>query len=155
MMDVVRRMVVSVNVPVTVDIESGYGNTREAEQDTDRAALDVGAVGVNLEDTPTGQPGELRDVAGQTEMVSAVWALAEHVGIDLYLNARTDWFWLKLGEPDTRLEAALRCARIYRDAGASGVFVLGVTDAKTIATLLSGTGCPLNVLAGPEGSERH
>lgn len=149
MIEVVRRMVATVSLPVSVDIEAGYGDTREAVLDTVRAVLDAGAVGVNLEDAPTARPGELRTLAEQTALVEAVRALAERSGIALYLNARTDVFWLRLGAPETRLEAALLRARAYRDAGASGVFVPGVTDADTIAALVREVGCPLNVLAGP------
>jgi 2-methylisocitrate lyase-like PEP mutase family enzyme len=149
MIDVVRRMVASVSVPVTVDIEAGYGNTQETVLDTVRAVMDTGAVGVNLEDALTDRPGELRDVYKQADLVSAVRALAEDAGVNLYLNARTDVFWLKLGEPEDRLETALMRSQVYRAAGASGVFVPGVTDAETIGALVRGTGCPLNVLAGP------
>lgn len=147
--DIVRRMVATVSVPVSVDLEAGYGATREAVLDTVRAVLDAGAVGINLEDAPTDRPGTLRDTGEQARLVEAVRGLGERAGVPLYLNARTDVFWLRLGEPETRLEAALARARAYRDAGASGVFVPGVTDADTIAALVAGVGCPLNVLAGP------
>lgn len=149
MIDVVRRMVATVSLPVSVDIEAGYGDTREAVLDTVRAVLDAGAVGVNLEDAPTARPGELRTLAEQAALVEAVRSLAERSGIALYLNARTDVFWLRLGAPETRLQAALLRTRAYRDAGASGVFVPGVTDAETIAALVREAPCPLNVLAGP------
>lgn len=151
MIDVVRRMVASVNLPVSVDIEAGYGNTREAVLNTVRAVLDAGAIGVNLEDAPTDRPGELRDITEQAKLVEAVRNLAEQSGIQLFLNARTDVFWLKLGEPETRLEATLQRLRTYRDAGAIGVFAPGVLDAPTIQALVQGTACPLNVLAGPGG----
>lgn len=151
MIDVVRRMVASVNLPVSVDIEAGYGNTREAVLDTVRAVLDAGAIGVNLEDAPTDRPGELRDISEQAKLVEAVRNLAEQSGIKLFLNARTDIFWLKLGQPETRLEATLQRLRAYRDAGATGVFAPGVLDAPTIQALVQGTACPLNVLAGPGG----
>src|SRR5690606_14878681 len=144
MIDVVRRMVAVVDVPVTVDIEAGYGNTREAVLDTVRAALDAGAVGVNLEDALTDRPGELRATAEQARLIERVRALADAAGIDLYLNARTDVHWLRLGEPGSRMEATLARLAAYREAGASGVFVPGVTDAETIAALVAGAGCPLN-----------
>jgi 2-methylisocitrate lyase-like PEP mutase family enzyme len=149
MIDVVRRMVAVVDVPVTVDIEAGYGDDREAVLATVRAVLEAGAVGVNLEDAPTDRPGRLRDVKEQAELISAARELAVQAGIDLYLNARTDVFWLRLGEPESRLQATLARLHTYREAGASGVFVPGVTDAETIAALVTGAGCPLNVLAGP------
>lgn len=153
MIDVVRRMVAVVDVPVTVDIEAGYGNTREAVLDTVRAALDAGAVGVNLEDALTDRPGELRATAEQARLIERVRALADAAGIDLYLNARTDVHWLRLGEPGSRMEATLARLAAYREAGASGVFVPGVTDAETIAALVAGAGCPLNVLAGPRSPD--
>jgi 2-methylisocitrate lyase-like PEP mutase family enzyme len=149
MIDVVRRMVAVVDVPVTVDIEAGYGDDREAILATVRAVLEAGAVGVNLEDAPTGRPGRLRDVKEQAELISAARELAVQAGIDLYLNARTDVFWLRLGESESRLEATLARLGTYCEAGASGVFVPGVTDAETIAALVTGARCPLNVLAGP------
>ncbi|MDX5445554.1 MAG: isocitrate lyase/phosphoenolpyruvate mutase family protein [Zoogloeaceae bacterium] len=151
MIDVVRRMVASVKLPVSVDIEAGYGNTREEVLDTVRAVLDAGAIGVNLEDAPADRPGELRELDEQVKLVDAVCELGAKAGIGLFLNARTDVFWLKLGDPDKRLHATLERVRAYSGAGASGVFVPGATDAPTIKALVKGVPCPLNVLAGPGG----
>ncbi|MFI6421698.1 isocitrate lyase/phosphoenolpyruvate mutase family protein [Streptomyces sp. NPDC050842] len=141
-LDLVARVVAAVAVPVTADIEGGYGNDATGVAETVAGVLAAGAVGVNIEDG-TRPPGELASrlaVARQT---------ADRAGADLFLNARIDTFLFGLGDPETRLKETLARARVYVDAGADGIFVPGVTDADTIAALAGGISVPLNVMAGP------
>jgi len=148
------RIVAAVDdVPVTADIESGFGATPADVADTVARVLDTGAVGVNIEDssvTPTpDQP--LRTIADQAARLAAARAAANHAGIPLYINARLDVFGRRVGEESGRLAATLDRARAYLDAGASGIFVLGVSDAGTIAALTAGIDAPVNV-GGTPGS---
>lgn len=149
MKEAVRRIVAVINVPVTIDIEAGFGKSREDVLRTIQEMLDIGAVGVNIEDTPRAGFNELRDYKEQAELISSIRSLANKLGINLYINARTDVYWLELGKPESRLDMTITRLRTYRDSGATGVFVPGVTDSETILAIVKSVGCPLNVLAAP------
>lgn len=145
----IGRIVDAVQVPVTADIEAGFGQTPEAVGETARCVLAAGAVGVNIEDSDHGRPGSLRPLDDQVARLSAAREAASAVGVRLFVNARIDVFLRGLGEPEARLASTLARARAYVDAGADGVFVPGVTDLSTISALAEGISVPLNVLAGP------
>ena len=144
----VRRIAARVRVPVTADMEAGYGRTAQAAAETAREVIAAGAVGMNLEDAPADGDG-LFDVALQAERLRAVRESAESAGVPLVINARTDVFLASVGAPETRLSHAVRRLNAYRAAGADCLFAPGVTDRGTIATLVGEVGGPLNVLAGP------
>ncbi|MGH7584657.1 MAG: isocitrate lyase/PEP mutase family protein [Gemmatimonadales bacterium] len=152
MASAVRRIVAAVGIPVTADIEAGYGgDTPEDVAETVRAILDAGAVGINLEDGP-GRGGEpLVPVEEQAERLVAARSAAEGAGVDLFINARTDVYLREVGDAGGRLAEVLRRARVYRGAGADGIFVPGVVDGPTIGRLVAGAGAPLNVLTGRAG----
>ncbi len=138
----IARIVAAVGVPVTADIEGGYGEDATGVAETVAGVLAAGAVGVNIEDG-TRPPAEF------AKRLAAARQTADRAGADLFLNARIDTFLAGLGDPDTRLEATLSRARTYVDAGADGIFVPGVTDAATITALARDIPVPLNVMAGP------
>jgi 2-methylisocitrate lyase-like PEP mutase family enzyme len=144
----VRRIAARVRVPVTADMEAGYGGTVPAAAETAREVIAAGAVGMNLEDAPADGDG-LFDVALQAERVRAARESAEAAGVPLVINARTDVFLARIGAPETRLSHAVRRLNAYRAAGADCLFAPGVTDRATIAALVREVGGPLNVLAGP------
>ena len=143
----VARITAHVTVPVTADMESGYGRRPEDAADTVRAAIDAGAVGMNFEDSP-GESGEpLLDEALQVERIRVSRKAADATGVPFVLNARTDVYLESVGPPETRLAHAVRRLNAYRAAGADCLFAPGVTDADTIATLVRQVKGPLNVLA--------
>ena len=143
----VARIVAHVAVPVTADMESGYGRRPEDAAATVRAAIAAGAVGMNFEDSP-GEGGEpLFPEALQVERVRAAREAADATGVPFVLNARTDVYLDNVGAPETRLAHAVRRLNAYRAAGADCLFAPGVTDADTIATLVRQVKGPLNVLA--------
>ena len=147
MLGVVRRIAAGVQVPVTADVEAGYGNRPEDAARTAREVAEAGAVGMNLEDA-TGDPEHpLSDLILQVERVKAVLETARE--LPLVLNARTDVYLLQLETPENRYDAALLRLAAYRDAGADCVFVPGLRDAETIGRLVKDLRCPLNILAGP------
>jgi 2-methylisocitrate lyase-like PEP mutase family enzyme len=142
----------STALPVTADIESGFGATAAEVGETVARVLETGAVGVNIEDAQPASSGEpLRPIAEQAERLAAAREAAERAGIPLYLNARIDVFLRQVGEESGRLAATLDRARAYLEAGASGVFVLGALDAETIAALVAGVDAPVNVTGKPGG----
>lgn len=150
MIQMVRYIVQAVGVPVTADVESGYGTGSPQDvAETVRAVIAAGAVGVNLEDSP-GRDGErLMAPEVHAERIRAAREAAQAAGGDLVINARTDPYLLQVGAPETRFDEAVRRARIYREAGADCIFVPGVIDAEAIAALVQDIGGPVNVLAFP------
>ncbi|MFJ4700243.1 isocitrate lyase/phosphoenolpyruvate mutase family protein [Streptomyces sp. NPDC088768] len=138
----VGRVVRAVAVPVTADIEGGFGRDAGEVAETVAEVLAAGAAGVNIEDSAR-EPGEF------AERLAAARGAVERAGGDLFLNARIDTYLRGLGDPRTRLAETLERAQRYVRAGADGIFVPGVTDAETIAALAAGIAVPLNVLAGP------
>jgi len=145
-------LVAAVQVPVSVDIESGYGaGTKRDVAETVRAILDQGAVGINLEDAPgtAGEPLLMPEV--QAERIHGARREAEAKGVELFINARTDVYLRAVGEPDQRLDEVLQRAALYLEAGADGIFVPGVGDVSLIEALVQGVDAPVNVMAGPGG----
>jgi 2-methylisocitrate lyase-like PEP mutase family enzyme len=143
MLAAVERIVRVVRVPVSADLEAGYGDVAG----TVRAALAVGAVGMNLEDATASDTTPLLPLAEATQRVREARAAADAAKVRFFVNARTDVFLRQVGEPKDRLRMATERVRAYREAGADGVFVPGVTDAETIGALVHATDAPLNVLA--------
>ncbi|SEJ12473.1 isocitrate lyase/PEP mutase family protein [Demequina mangrovi] len=136
------RIVAAVAVPVTADIEGGYGETPAEVADTATAVIDTGAVGINIED---GQRSP-EDLAAR---IGAARRAADRAGVALFINARTDVYLRGLApEADCTAETIAR-ARVYLDAGADGVFVPGPTEPEAIRALAAGIDAPLNVMAGP------
>jgi 2-methylisocitrate lyase-like PEP mutase family enzyme len=145
---VVRRIASVVGVPVTADLEGGYGDrTPQDVAATVREVVDAGAVGINLEDAPGRSGGPLLEPSEQAERIAAARAAAGDA--DLFINARVDVYLVQVGTEAGRVDETIRRARAYVTAGADGVFVPGVVDAATIRRLVDGVGAPLNVMAGP------
>jgi 2-methylisocitrate lyase-like PEP mutase family enzyme len=147
MMAVIARIARAVAIPVTADVEAGYGPSPEQVAETVRDVLEAGAVGLNLEDAAS--DADLFDIARQVERVQAAREAATAAGIPLVVNARTDVYWLRVGDAGAWFDEAVRRLIAYRDAGAGCLFVPGVRDANTIAQIARAVGAPLNVLAGP------
>jgi 2-methylisocitrate lyase-like PEP mutase family enzyme len=142
----VARIAAAVTVPVSADIESGFGETLEALAATVGAVLDAGAVGVNVEDFA----GDgLRPGAAQAERIAMVRRTADAAGVPLFVNARVDVFLRSVGDPADRLAETVRRAAAYAEAGADGIFVPGVLDPPVLRELVAAVSKPLNVLAGP------
>ncbi|MGH2411638.1 MAG: isocitrate lyase/PEP mutase family protein [Chloroflexota bacterium] len=148
MLAVVARIAHAVSVPVTADVEAGYGESPAEVAQTARAAIAAGAAGVNLEDA-TGDPNHpLAGIAAQAARIRAMREIAEASDVPLVINARTDVYWLEVGEAGERFAAAVERLRAYRAAGADCLFVPGVSDEATIGRLARALKAPLNVLAG-------
>lgn len=147
MLGVVGRIAAAVSVPVSADMEAGYGRTPEEMAETARAVIAAGAIGLNVEDSI--EERTLYDVSLQVEKIQAIREAATAAGVPLVINARTDVYLAAVGEPATRFEHAVRRANAYCQAGADCLFLPGVRDAETIAKLVKEIQGPVNVLAGP------
>jgi 2-methylisocitrate lyase-like PEP mutase family enzyme len=148
-LDLIGRIVAAVDVPVSADIESGFGVDPAGVAETIQGVLAVGAVGVNIEDACYRAATPLRPVADQVARIAAARAVADTAGIPLFVNARIDTYLRQVGEPEDRLDATVARATAYLAAGANGIFVPGVIDPATISALVAGIPAPLNILAGP------
>ena len=145
----ISRIVRAVNVPVTADIEGGYGSTPEEVVRTTRELIDAGAVGMNLEDTTGRAEQPLLKLEDAVEKIKAVKETAAQTRAPLFINARTDIYLLPGGEAEADYQKAVRRLVAYRDAGADCVFAPGLKDAETIGRLAKAVQCPLNILAVP------
>ena len=145
MIAAVRRIAEAVRVPVTADIESGYGSgSPEDVEATVRGVVEVGAVGINLEDAP-GRGGE--SLLRPEEHAARIAAARAAGGPELFINARVDVYLKEIGAESGRFDETIRRARAYTEAGSDGVFVPGVVDASTIARLVEAIGAPVNIMA--------
>jgi 2-methylisocitrate lyase-like PEP mutase family enzyme len=145
-LDLVRRVVAAVDLPVTADIEGGYSDTIEGVAETVRAVVATGAAGVNFEDCRYDEPSALLPIEQQVERIAAV---REAAGDALFVNLRTDVYLRSIGDPAARLDETLSRAAAYLNAGADGIFVPGVTDLDTVRDLVRGIDAPVNILVGP------
>lgn len=148
MLDMVERIANAVDVPVTADMEAGYGDSEADMVALAEGLIAAGAVGLNLEDTASDGPEPLLDVAAQVEKIRIIGATAAVRGVPLVLNARTDVYLLEVGAESERFEEAVRRLNAYLQAGADCSFVPGVRDAATIGKLVRAVDGPLSVLAG-------
>jgi 2-methylisocitrate lyase-like PEP mutase family enzyme len=149
MLEAVHRIVDAVHLPVTADMEAGYGLTPEQMAETAAATLQAGAVGMNLEDVANEAIGSQVELPLQVEKIKAIRSATTSLGVSLVLNARTDIYLNRIGVPETRYERTVERLRAYRSAGADCLFAPGVTDRETIAKLVAGIDGPLNILISP------
>ncbi|MDQ0680944.1 2-methylisocitrate lyase-like PEP mutase family enzyme [Arthrobacter pascens] len=157
--DALKRIVAATSLPVTADIETGYAGSSGNYDDgllreTIRAVLDAGAVGVNFEDSGD---HPLTSVGEQCRRLNLIRETAAAAGVELFINARTDTF-LSGNHREHAFEETLVRAEAYLAAGASGIFVPGVTDLHLLHELGRSIAAPLNALAGvgaPSVAELH
>ena len=145
----IEEIVAAVEVPVTADILNGLGATTEQVVATIREVIALGAVGVNIEDSTEVGGAHLVDVEAQSEKIRAVCEAARDSGVPIVVNARTDSFWLKVGDDRERLRVSIERANRYREAGAHCLFVPAAADRDTIATLVREIAGPINILTVP------
>ena len=149
MLSVVARIAKAVHVPVTADMEAGYGVTIDDMTQTVKAVVAAGAVGMNLEDVIAGDGGSQVDLALQVEKIRAIRRATESLGVPLVLNARTDIYLIPIGPVETRFDRTVERLRAYREAGADCLFAPGLKNPDTIAKLVRAVNGPLNILLMP------
>lgn len=146
----VSRIVASVDLPVTTDLEGGYGTAPETVAATVSQAIAAGAVGFNFEDQIVGGEG-LHSIEVQTKRIAAAAAAVKSSGIPAFINARTDLF-LK-AKPEAHdaelLNQAIERAESYEQAGANGFFAPGLGDPALIGKLTEATKLKINIMAFP------
>lgn len=142
MLEAVGRIVAATSLPVSADLEGGYGDPAE----TIRRAIGIGVVGANIED-------QMRPVAEAVATVESIMRVASQEGVDFVLNARTDAF-VKAGDRDPAdvLADAVERSRAFLDAGAPVVFVPGKLDEEQVTTLVDAVGPQRLTLIGIPGT---
>ncbi len=147
--EVLRNIVRVTSLPVSADIERGYG--KETPDDIARTVgmvLDAGVVGINLEDAEGPDGLQLRELDAQVVRIARAREVAIRMGHDLFINARTDVYMVDSGlSAREKINAVRARAVAYASAGADGLFVPGVTDLDTVAQLVEQVDLPLNIMA--------
>ncbi|MNW25592.1 Carboxyvinyl-carboxyphosphonate phosphorylmutase [compost metagenome] len=141
----------NVDLPISIDIESGYGRSKEIIKENVTKIINCGAVGVNIEDQKIDGSG-LYSIEEQSLRIHAVVDATESTSIPLFINARTDIFFQSAvsEHKEAHVEAAVRRANAYAEAGAHGIFVPGLCNEKYIETLCQQSPIPVNVMISPE-----
>jgi 2-methylisocitrate lyase-like PEP mutase family enzyme len=147
MLAMVRRVAAALTVPVTADMEAGYGLPG---RDLVERLLAAGAVGLNLEDTVReGATARLGPMQPQAERIAALRVASEAAGVPIVINARIDSFLRGVGGPGERLDDALQRGRAYLAAGADCVYPITLDDAAAIGRFVTEVGGPVNILLRP------
>jgi 2-methylisocitrate lyase-like PEP mutase family enzyme len=147
MLEMVARIVRSVDVPVTADFEAGYADNIKDLQENISRLLDTGAVGINFEDGLDGS-SRLRPIAEQVERIQAVREAADRKGVHLVINARADSFFAEgFTSEEERLEDIITRVNAYIQAGADSTYPIGRGDRETLTILRKRISAPINVLA--------
>lgn len=149
MLEVVARIAHAVRVPVTADMESGYGTTVKDISETAKALIVAGAIGMNLEDVTGDDESSQVELTLQQEKIRAIREVSSSAGVPLVVNARTDIYLMPIGPAETRFDRTVERLRDYRQAGADCLFAPGVQDRETIAKLVRAVEAPLNILVSP------
>ena len=142
MIGAVRQICRIVDIPVSVDFEAGYGTTVAEVCAGLEAVIDAGGIGINIEDG-------MQEPHVLGERIGAIRETAAARGLPLFINARTDVYLRRRGEPAELFDDAVRRLRAYEAAGADGLFVPGLGDPQTIAKQVGEFHLPLNIMAGP------
>jgi 2-methylisocitrate lyase-like PEP mutase family enzyme len=148
MLETITGIVNGVQVPVTVDIEAGYGNNLNEIIDSVKKIIATGIVGINIEDSIDLNP-ILIDEIEFCERISAIRALSDSLGFHLVINARTDSFYVSSGSQPEKLSESIKRGNKYREAGADCIFVQPVWEKETISALVKEINAPINILANP------
>jgi 2-methylisocitrate lyase-like PEP mutase family enzyme len=138
------RIVRAAQVPVTADIEAGYGETPDAVMRSVAEIITAGAVGVNLEDGTHG-PIPIRSPADAANRIRAAREAGKAAAVPIVINGRTDLYLRNIGDESSRFEETVERGRAYLAAGADCVYPIGLRDPATIGRLVKALGAPINI----------
>ena len=139
----VKEIVAHIQIPLSVDMETGYGLTNAAIIQNIEKLHDLGAVGINLEDSILAEPGKLKPADQFQKTISSIRNHLEKKNMRLFINARTDTFLHKL---PSMLEETIRRIVLYEQAGADGIFVPFIQDPVHLKTVVQATKLPVNIV---------
>ncbi|KOG10390.1 MULTISPECIES: isocitrate lyase/PEP mutase family protein [Streptomyces] len=145
-LDAVRRITVSVDVPVSVDLEAGYG---QQPADLIAGLVEAGGVGLNLEDTVHSEGGRMRGTREHADFIAGLRSAADDAGIPVWVNGRTDVFQ-NADDASAVLDEAIERLRAMEQAGADSVYPVSIQDNDALlATVIGAVAIPVNTTAHP------
>jgi len=146
-----HRIAEAIRVPLTADIETGYGATPDALARSVTDIVGAGAVGVNLEDGTPNPQEPVRTIDDAAARIRAARAAASAAGVPVVINARVDLYLKHVGDEATRFTETVRRAEAYLAAGADCIFVFAVADIDLIKKLTAAIKAPVNVVGRAGG----
>jgi len=149
MINAIKSIVNKVQIPVTVDIEAGYGENLDEICESMKKIIATGIVGINIEDSINLSPN-LIDEAEFCERISAIRALSDSLGFHLVINARTDAFLTSSGSSKNQLSESIKRGNKYREAGADCIFIPPVWEKEIISILVNEITAPINIISNPK-----
>ena len=138
-----------VQIPLSVDLELGYGNSICEITENVKALIAAGAVGLNIEDGYPGEEDYLEELSFQVNKIKALAELKKELDIDFVINARTCACWLNITDNGDNLDIAIERCNAFADAGADCVFVPGLLDEEQVKRLANEVDAPVNIVANP------
>jgi len=142
----IERIARVIKVPLSADIESGFGDDEKGVGETVRAIIGAGAIGINLEDSTGERERPLYEIDAAVARIKTARAAGEAIGVPLVINARTDALIVLKGEREALLEEAIRRANAYHAAGADSLFPLGLNGEAEIARAAREIKGPINLI---------
>lgn len=143
---IVKNIQAKIEIPLTVDIESGYSRNTSDIIDNIISLQKLGVVGINIEDSITIAEREIVDAQEFAKKIHSIKSYLSNNNIDLFLNVRTDFYIMGLANP---LEETLKRIKIYEQNGADGIFVPGIVTEDEIQKIVAFTTLPINVMCMP------
>lgn len=142
----IKQITAAVDVPISVDIESGYGEDPKTLID---GLIDAGAVGLNIEDTVHSEGGRLREAQEHADLVAALRAASDATDVHVVVNARTDLFLKQVGDESDRVDRAIARMKLCVEAGADVLYPVGFHDDATQKRLTDELPLPVNAIGHP------
>lgn len=145
---IVERILKSISIPLTVDLEGGYGKTSDEIVSNISKLAEIGVVGINIEDSViTNETRTILDKEVFFEKLKSIVSKLKEDKVEIFINVRTDTFLLGLENP---VEETLQRIKLFEKIGVDGVFVPCITLEKDIETIVNSTKIPVNVMCMPE-----
>lgn len=144
---IVKRILASTKLPLSVDLEAGYSKNKEVVLNNIKALINLGVVGVNLEDSLVTKDRNLVDADEFSELIEYLKNELNKEKSTMFLNIRTDAFLLGLNNP---VKETLERIKLYENAGADGIFVPCIENKQDIAAIVNATQLPVNVMCMPK-----
>ena len=149
LLEVLKKVVRSVQIPVTADIESGYTKSNAELKENIKMLLDVGIAGINFEDTNKDDK-TIISIEAQCEKLSVIRNTASEMGVPLFINARTDVYLQANDLPDQeKLAETIRRGKAYKDVGADGFYPIFLKEETAMKSIVKEVGLPVNILILP------
>ncbi|MFT4394993.1 isocitrate lyase/PEP mutase family protein [Gordonia lacunae] len=142
----IRQITAAVDVPISVDIESGYGEDPKALIE---GLIAAGAVGLNIEDTVHSEGGRLREAQEHADFVGGLRAASDATDVHMVINARTDLFVKQVGDESDRVDRAIERLKLAAQAGADVLYPVGFHDDATQKRLTAELPLPVNAIGHP------